>query len=260
MDMGLKGQVAIVTGGATGLGLAIATSLAAEGVKIAVADINDATAERTITALNETTQAIFAPTDVRESQQVDGMVRLVLERFGRIDILINNAGIVGPQGPWVDLSDEGFDLVMGVNFKGAFLCAKYVLPHMIKQRSGKILNISSCAAKTGEEYNGVYSASKGAIWNFTQSLAKENGQFNINVNAICPAAMDTELMETVYRTRSAFFGMAPEELRKKIKSGYLLPRELTVKDAANLATFLVSERANMMTGQGVNVTAGVEMH
>lgn len=260
MDMGLKDQVAIVTGGATGLGRAIATALAAEGVKIAIADINDETAARTVAALDQTTQAIFVPVDVRQSQQVDAMVRTVLKTFGRVDILINNAGIVGPQGPWVDLPDEGFDLVMGVNFKGAFLCAKYVLPHLIKQRSGKILNISSCAAKTGEEYNGVYSASKSAISNFTQSLAKENGQFNINVNAICPAAMDSELMETVYRTRSAFFGLDPEELRQKIKSGYLLPRELTVNDAANLAVFLVSERANMMTGQGVNVTAGIEVH
>jgi NAD(P)-dependent dehydrogenase (short-subunit alcohol dehydrogenase family) len=260
MDMGLEGQVAIVTGGATGLGLAIATALADEGVRIAVADVDDVLAVRTVSALNQTTQAIFAPADVRVSQQVEGMVRTVLDTFGRIDILINNAGIVGPQGPWVDLSEDGFEGVMGVNFKGAFLCAKYVLPHMIKQKSGKILNVSSCAAKTGEEYNGVYSASKSAIWNFTQSLAKETGLFNINVNAICPAAMNTELMETVYRTRSAFFGMDPAELREKIKSGYLLPRELTVADAANLAVFLVSERANMMTGQAVNVTAGVEMH
>lgn len=261
MDMGLRDKVAIVTGGSVGLGRAIARALAAEGAKIAIADIDDARGKELVKELaGQGTQAIIVKTDVSKSQDVQAMVKVVNENFGRIDILINNAGIVGPQGPWVDLAERSFDLVMGVNFKGIFLCAKYVLPYMIEQKSGKIINTSSCAGKTGEEYNGVYSATKAAIRNFTQSLSKEVGQYDINVNAVCPAALDTDLMEKVYRERSEYFGYDPEELRKAIQSGYKLPHNLTVVDAANVVVFLAGNKTNMMTGQGVNITGGIEMH
>lgn len=261
MDMGLRDKVAIVTGGSVGLGRAIARALAAEGAKIAIADIDDARGKELVEELaGQGTQAIIVKTDVSKSQDVQAMVKVVNENFGRIDILINNAGIVGPQGPWVDLAERSFDLVMSVNFKGIFLCAKYVLPYMIEQKSGKIINTSSCAGKTGEEYNGVYSATKAAIRNFTQSLSKEVGQYDINVNAVCPAALDTDLMEKVYRERSEYFGYDPEELRKAIQSGYKLPHNLTVVDAANVVVFLAGNKTNMMTGQGVNITGGIEMH
>ena len=261
MDMGLKDKVAIVTGGAMGLGRAIALALAREGVKIAIADIAEAEATGVVEELKaEGVEAVAITTDVTQSDQVQAMIAGVIERFGKIDILVNNAGIVGPQGPWVDLPEEGFDMVMGINFKGVFLFAKYVLPHMIAQKSGKIIMTSSCAGKTGEEYNGVYSVTKAAIWNMTHSLAKEVGKFGINVNSICPAAMDTELMEKVYRERAAYFGIRPDDLRKRIKGGYVVPGDLSVTDAANVAVFLASDKTNMMTGQGVNITGGIEMH
>ena len=192
--------------------------------------------------------------------QVQALVNAVFNKFGKIDILVNNAGILGPQGPWVNLAEEDFDLVMRINFMGVYLCAKYVLPHMIKHRSGKIINISSCAGKTGEEYQGVYSAGKAAILNFTQSLAKEVGKYKINVNAVCPAATDTALMEKLCRERSQYLGYSPDEFRKSVKSSYKLPRELTVEDAANVVLFLAGDKTNMMTGQGVNITGGIEMH
>ena len=261
MEMGLKDKRAIVTGGAMGLGRAIALALAREGANIAIADIAEAETAKVVRELRAAgVEALAVRTDVTQSDQVRAMVAVVAEKFGGIDILINNAGIVGPQGPWVDLSEEGFDLVMSINFKGAFLCVKYVLPHMIAQKSGKIIMTSSCAGKTGEEYNGVYSVTKAAIWNMTHSLAKEVGTFGINVNAICPAAMDTELMETVYRERAEYFGIMPDELRKKIKGSYVVPGDLSVADAANVAVFLASDKTNMMTGQGVNITGGIEMH
>ena len=261
MDMGLKDKVAIVTGGAMGLGRAICLALGSEGVKIAIADLDEFEANKVTEKLySDGIEALAVKTDVTQSDQVRTMVTAVVRKFGRIDILINNAGIVGPQGPWVDLPENGFDLVMGVNFKGIFLCAKYVLPHMIEQKSGKIIMTSSCAGKIGEEYNGIYSATKAAIWNMTHSLSKEVGKFGINVNSICPAAMDTELMEKVYRERAEFFGIEPDDLRKRIKSGYVVPGDLSVTDAANVAVFLASDKTNMMTGQGVNITGGIEMH
>ena len=188
------------------------------------------------------------------------MVDKALQKFSAIDILVNNAGVVGPQGPWSELTEEGFDSVVGVDFKGVYLCCRAVIPHMMERKSGKIINIASCAAKTGEEYNGVYSASKAAVQNLTQSLSRELGKYNINVNAVCPAAMDTDLMEKVYRERSKYFGIRSEDLRKKIASGFVLPEKLTVNDAANLVVFLASDKASRMTGQAVNVTGGIEVH
>ena len=261
MDMGLKGKIAVVTGGSVGLGREIARALAAEGATIAIVDIDEEGAGKVVEELEQSAcRSVAVKTDVSKSDQVQAMVKTVIDQFNRIDILVNNAGIVGPQGPWSSLSEEGFDLVMGINFKGAYLCTKYIVPHMIKQKQGKIVMVSSCAAKTGEEYNGVYSASKAALLNFTQSLSKEVGQYDINVNAVCPAAMDTDLMEKVYRERSEFFGCSPDKLRKKIKSGYKLPHDLTVKDAADVVAFLAGNKTNMMTGQGVNITGGIEMH
>ena len=261
MDMGLKSKVAIVTGGASGLGRAIALALAGEGADVVIADVDQAKAAKAARQIEEAGgRAMAIKTDVSSGADVQAMVEEAIEAFARIDILVNNAGVVGPQGPWADLTEEGYDYVVGIDFKGVFLCSKYVIPHMISQKGGKIINVASCAAKTGEQFNGLYSACKGAVWNLTQSLAAELGPHNINVNAVCPAAMDTGLMEKVYRERSEYFGFDPDELRKKIKGSYLLPRDLTVQDAANVVVFLASDKTNMMTGQAVNITGGIEMH
>ena len=261
MDMGLAGKVAIVTGGAQGVGEAIVRGLAAEGAHVVIADIQlDKAGDVAADLENAGGKALAIQTDVSDEGQVRAMVDMVIGEFGRIDILVSNAGIVGPQGPWHELTAEGFDHVVGVNFRGVFLCTRAVTPHMIAQKSGKIINMSSCAGKTGEKYNGLYSATKGAVWNLTQSMAAELGQYNINVNAVCPAAMNTALMEKVYRERSEYFGYDPDELRQDIKSSFMLPAELTVEDTANVVVFLASDKTNMMTGQGVNITGGIELH
>ena len=261
MDMGLTDKVAIVTGAARGVGRAIAVGLAVEGVKVAIVD-TDLEAAEPVAVQIETAggRALAIRTDVTVSDQVDAMTDEVIERFGRIDVLVNNAGIVGPQGPWAELSEEGFDLVIGVNFKGPYLCSSSVVPHMMKRKSGKIINIASCAGKTGEQFNGVYSATKAAIINLTQSMALELAPYEINVNAVCPAAMGTDLMEKVYRERSQYFGITERELRKQISESIPLPNELRVEDVANLVVFLASDRAQMMTAQAVNVTGGLEVH
>lgn len=261
METGIKDKVAVVTGAAAGLGKAIALGLAAEGVKVAVCDINEngiKAVAKEITGKGGASLALKA--DVSKETEVRAMVAEVLEKFAAIDILVNNAGVVGRQGPWAELPEQDFDFVVGVNFKGVYLCCRAVVPHLMKRRSGKIINIASCAAKTGEPYNGVYSATKAAIQNLTQSLARELGPYNINVNAVCPAAMDTDLMEKVYRERSKYFGIQPEELRKKIAASFILPEKLTVHDAASLVVFLASDKAARMTGQAVNITGGIEVH
>jgi meso-butanediol dehydrogenase/(S,S)-butanediol dehydrogenase/diacetyl reductase len=261
MDLDLKNKVAIVTGGALGLGRAIAMELIREGAKLAIVDINQQQAEKVAAEIGAAgNTALSIKTDVTKGSQVKTMVDTVIKELGRIDILMNNAGIVGPQVPWAELSEQSFDEVFEVNFKGMFLCAKAVLPQMMKQKSGKIVMTASCAAKTAEQFNGVYSATKAAVQSMTQSLAREVGRYNINVNSICPAAMDTNLMERVYRERSEWFDITPEELKQRIKSSFFLPRDLTVEDTAHLAVFLASDKAGMMTGQGVNITGGIEVH
>jgi NAD(P)-dependent dehydrogenase (short-subunit alcohol dehydrogenase family) len=259
--MGLNDKVAIVTGAAKGLGRAIVLALAEEGAQVIVADIDEDGAREVVDrveAMGGKGSAIT--TDVSNSESVQAMVDEAIEKHGRIDVLVTNAGVVGPQGPWGMLTEEGFDYVTGVDFRGVYLSAKAAIPHMMAQKSGKIIHIASCAGKTGEQFNGVYSACKGAVVNMTQSMAAELGPHGINVNAVCPAAMDTDLMEKVYRERSEHFGLKPDELRHRIKSSYLVPGDLTVTDAANVVVFLASDKTNMMTGQAVNITGGIEMH
>lgn len=261
METGLRGKVAIVTGGALGLGRGITIALAKEGVQTVVADIRADEAGQVVDQVRSSGgRALAIPTDVSRSDQVQAMVDQVIEQFGRIDILVNNAGIVGPQGPWVALTEEGFDRVIGVNLKGVWLCSKAVIPHMTEKQNGKIIHIASVAAKTGEEFNGLYAATKAAVQSMTQSMAAELGRHNINVNAVCPGAMPTELMETVYRERSQYFGLEPEELRTAFASRVLLPRPLTVEAVAGVVVFVASQQADMMTGQAVNTSGGLEFH
>ena len=256
----MASEYVVVTGVSSGIGYATAAKLVEEGIHV----LGTVRSEEDAVRVKAELGADFTPVmmDVTDEASIAAGVVKVKETVGEVGLvgLVNNAGIVGPQGPWHNLTEENFDFVNGINFKGMFLCAKAAIPHMIAQKSGKIINISSCAAKTGEENNGMYSATKAAVLNLTQSMSSELGRYNINVNAVCPAAMDTDLMEKVYRERSKYFGMTPDELRKKIKSGFKLPRELTVEDAANVVVFLASKKADMMTGQGVNITGGIEVH
>ena len=261
MDVGLKDKVAIVTGGAQGLGQGIALGLAAEGAHVAIADIKFDQAKRVAAEVEKAgVRAMAIKTDVTKAAEVQDMVDAVLQKFGRIDILMNNAGVVGPQGPWVDLDEEAFDTVTAINFKGVYLCAKAVLPHMMAQKSGKIVNTASLASKTGEEFNGIYSATKSAVHSITQSLALEVAPYNITVNDVCPGAMPTDLMNKVYRERGQYFGLTEEQFRKRVRDAFGLPSAMTIEDVVNVFIFLVSDKANMMTGQSINICGVTEVH
>ncbi len=262
MDMELAGKAAIVTGGGATLGRQISLALAAEGARVAVADINEEQSRRVANQIVEGGgEAFSVKTDVSDEGQVQAMVGQVVQKFGTVDVLVNNAGIVGPQGPWSELSPDGFDSVVGVNLKGTYLCSKTVSGHMTAQQSGRIVNIASIAGKTGEIYNGLYSATKSAVISLTQSLALELAKASITVNAVCPAGIkDSEIMKTVYTQRAKWFEMTPEALRKEWRAAIPLPYEVTVEDLANTVVFLASDKARNITGEAVNVTGGVEVH
>lgn len=260
MDMGLKGKVAIVTGGGKGIGQAVCLSLAREGAKVVVADI-DYTAAQNVCQKIKSLDGQASPfrVDVTSVSSVRELVKATCREFTEVDILINSAGIINI-AEVIDLRESDWDRVMEVNAKGVFLTCQAVLKCMIRQKAGKILNIASQAGKTGFPYEAHYSASKGAVIVFTQALAREVAKYGINVNAVCPGSIETEMNITVTEETAKILGITCKEKRAQTISATPVSRKGTPEDVAGLITFLVSEKADFMTGQAVNITGGREFH
>jgi len=244
--MKLKGKVAIVTGAAQGIGRGIALALAIEGTKVVVSDISDKIADvvREIKSLGFEALAVRA--NVAESKETEEMAKAAIKKFGRIDILVNNAGIY-PFKPLVEMKEEDWDRVIGVNLKGVFNCTKAVLSKMIEQKSGNIINISSIAGTVVGYPNLVhYSASKGGMLGFTRSAAIELAQYGIRVNAIAPGAVETPGTK-----------VAGEEALKQVEQTIPQKRMGQPRDIANLVVFLASEDSSYITGQLIIADGGL---
>ncbi|MDA0232438.1 MAG: SDR family NAD(P)-dependent oxidoreductase [Chloroflexi bacterium] len=263
----LSEKVAVVTGGATGIGRAIGLKLAEQGASILVSDINEDAAGRTadeIAALG--VQAAAQVTNVVDSGATDAMAARAVELFGRIDILINNAGVAGAPG-WYTRSrstEEDWRFTYGVNVLGSVNAANSVIPHMKSARYGKILNLASIAGREGRPSLPHYSASKSAIINYTQALAGELAGDNINVNAICPGLLWTPMWEQVggryARNDPQYEGLAPRDVfEKMIAANIPFGREQTPEDIGDAAVFLCSDEAKNITGQALNVDGGFFM-
>ena len=273
----LSGKVALVTGagGEHGIGRAIATRLAKEGADVIVNDITTNPSNmagwgglpevvREIEALGRQSMSIVA--DVSDANQVHNMIRQVLERFGHIDILVNNAAACAGRDrvPVVDLEEDAWDLVQNVNVKGTFLCCKTVARAMIDRgKGGKIINISSTSGKRGVARYAAYCASKFAVIGFTQSPALELAPHRINVNAICPGLVETERvdqMAAVLKTE----GMSTEEYREKMIEQAILTTPLgrvgQTSDVAKVAASLASSESDYLTGLSISVSGGSLMH
>lgn len=252
--MRLKDRVAIVTGGALGIGRAYALRLVEEGAKVAIADIAYEAAVTTAKEIeNRGGTALAIRTDVADEASVGDMVRQTAERFGRIDILINNAALfVGlfPRKPFTEITVEEWDRAMAVNIKGLFLCAKAVFPHMKAQGQGKIINISSSTFWTGTQDFLHYVTSKGAVIAFTRQLAREVGDYGINVNAITPGLTESEGAATVY---------TPERF-DTAASGRCIKRRERPEDLVGTVVFLASDDSDFITGQTINVDGGYAFH
>jgi len=240
----LNGKVAIVTGAGQGIGREIALCLAREGARIAVIDVTDKafTVADEIKLLNGDSVAIKC--DVTNWQEINNMVNDVVGKFGRIDVLVNNAGIRGPRSFITEIKEEEWDEVIAVNLKGPFLVTKAVLPVMIKQKKGKIINISSIAGMISGLFGALpYSASKAGLVGFTRSLAVEVGSYGINVNAICPGFIATEM--SLGKVDKGGHTVDFDIFRNEVP----LKREGKPEDIANLLAFLASDDANYITGQ-----------
>ena len=255
--------IAVVTGAAQGLGEAIAHRLAREGAHVGVADINSQGALQVATAIEERTgrQAIPLVVDVTDETQVERMVVHMTEAFGRLDVLVSNAGILQAH----DITEFPADVwrqVIEINLTGYFLCAKHAAKVMRQQGSGAIIQINSKSGKKGSFRNSAYAASKFGGLGLTQSIALDLAPHGVRVNSVCPGnLLDSPLwVDSLYEQFSRRLGMTPQEVRERYESRVPLGRGCTYEDVCNVVVFLASDQSAYMTGQAINVTGGQEMH
>lgn len=248
--MKLKDKIAIVTGAGQGLGKAIAIGLAGEGATVLAADIFEETARETVTAIEERggTASAF-PVDISRSYQVQQMVAAAVERYGKIDILVNNAAINTMANSQM-ITEEVWDQTIAVNLTGTFLCCKYAIAEMQKTGGGTIINIASVQGLEGFANSLAYSASKGGVMNLTKCLAIDHARDNIRVNAICPADIETPMLTNLVEQE----GMEPMKkymLRKHAMRRFGKPGEI-----ASVAVFLASDDSSYITGESITVDGG----
>ena len=243
-------RVAVVTGAGSGMGRAIAHRLARDGCAVAVLDLDADAADKVVGEVREAGgEAAAAGVDVSSRQQVDQAMQRVRAELGPILVLVNNAGITG-FGEFLKITDEKLDRVMKVNFCGTFYCTQAVLPDMLDARWGRIVNISSSSAQTGQQYMTHYAASKGAVIAFTKSLALEYGAAGITVNTIPPGSIDTRMLRE--SERRGMFGGSVQAVAERIP----VRRIGTGEDIAAACSFLVSDDAGYVTGQVIGVNGG----
>jgi NAD(P)-dependent dehydrogenase (short-subunit alcohol dehydrogenase family) len=253
----LQGQVAIVTGGGRALGKTIALRLARDGADLVLAGPEPAELQAVaaeVEALGG--KALAVVTDVTREEQVSALAVRALEALGRIDVLVNNAGIIGPTAPVVNLRRADWDEVLAVNLTGAMLCCRAILPHMIARRSGRIINISSVAGKIAYALRSPYAVSKWGLIGLTLTLAKEVGEHDIQVNAVCPGPVAGERMRGIIATRAAELGQTTAEVERFYVQAAVLKRMVSAEDVAAVVAFLASPEARNITGQAIDVAAG----
>jgi 2-dehydro-3-deoxy-L-rhamnonate dehydrogenase (NAD+) len=244
MELTAEGtRVAVVTGGAGGLGTAMAQRLAADGFRVVAADLPAALA--TWSAGHPSPALMYAPVDVTDADAVAAMCALVLDRWGRIDVLVNNAGIAGPTSPVTDYPPDAWAQVIAVNLTGVFHCTRACLPSMTARGYGRIVNIASIAGKDGNPEMSAYSAAKAGVIAFTKSVAKETARSGVLVNCVVPGVLDAGLTDR-----------APEEERRLFQSRVPMGRMGTAGELAELVSWLSSERCSFSTGAAFDLTGG----
>jgi 2-hydroxycyclohexanecarboxyl-CoA dehydrogenase len=261
MDLGLKGKKAIVTGGASNIGRGISLTLAAEGAIVIIADLDEKQANKTAGDIKAAGgQAIPMKVDITKLDEVEAMVKKVVEQYQRVDILVNNAGW-DAFAFFVDTTPDLWDKIIKINYVGMMNCCKAVLRPMINQKSGAIVSISSDASRVGGPREAVYSGCKGAINSLSKTLARENGRFGIRVNVVSPGATPPKPEDI--GEMSMHYGVqgpaSTPEAQKELFRLYPLGRVGTPKDIGNAVAFLASEAASFITGQNISVSGGYSM-
>jgi NAD(P)-dependent dehydrogenase (short-subunit alcohol dehydrogenase family) len=261
--MKLEGKVAIVTGASRGIGEGIALCMAAAGAKVVVAsrtvkeiDYMPGTIHSVAKQIEDRGgRSLPVQVDVSDEEQVQAMVDKTMEEFGQIDILVNNAGVVLTIKPLWEVTKEEWDWLYSVDVTGTFLCCKYVLPHMIERKYGKIINMGSIQGRQGLRGQAAYGGCKAGIHNFTLALAKDVAPYNINVNAVGPGASRSFMIESMIHSKM------PDEAKDTVfdllyENFSLLRREVTAEDIGNACVFLASEAARNINGQTLYIDGG----
>jgi 3-oxoacyl-[acyl-carrier protein] reductase len=247
----LEGRVAVVTGGGGGLAEGICARLARDGAAVACADVSPEKAERVAGQVAASGgRSLAVGVDVSDKGSVDAMVGRVVEEFGGVDVLVNNAAIY-PRRAWTEIEEKEWDRVMAVNLKGYFLCARAVYPHMKERGGGSIVNVSSITFFVGWTLLLDYVTSKGGIVGFTRTLAREVGPEGINVNAIAPGAFPTDA-EKIHPDQEGY--------NRWVLDQQSIKRRGTPDDIGNLIAFLASDEASFISGQTVGIDGGWMMH
>tara|TARA_Y100000588_G_scaffold365426_1_gene430041 strand:+ start:516 stop:1304 length:789 start_codon:yes stop_codon:yes gene_type:complete len=240
-------RIAIVTGGAQGMGRAVSELLARNGVSVVINDVNKSAVETVAAELEELGLNVKPVAgDVTSSKDVDRLVNETIAEFGSVNILVNNAGVLRPTKV-IDIEESEWDFVVGVNLKGTFLCSKAVLPYMQTQKWGRIVNFSSTAGKNVSTVGGAhYTSAKAGILGFTRHLAKESAGYGITVNSVCPGLIDTEMVNSTIS----------EEKKQEYANSFPIKRLGQVREVADLVGFLVSDKAAYITGASIDINGG----
>jgi NAD(P)-dependent dehydrogenase (short-subunit alcohol dehydrogenase family) len=255
--MKLENQTAIVTGAGRGIGKEIVLALARQGANVVLA----ARDEKALSNVAEEVRnlgrhALVVVTDVSNETQVNAMVSAAIREFGRLNILVNNAGVVGPTAPVTNVTREQWDEVLAINLTGAFLCARAVIPHMLERRSGSIINIASIAGKLAYALRSPYAVSKWGMLGLSRTLAQELGEYNIRVNAICPGPTAGDRMRAVIATRAKELGRSEAEVEKEYLQGTALKNWVDPTNVAAAVVFLASTEGSSITGEALEISSG----
>ncbi|RLG40077.1 MAG: short-chain dehydrogenase [Thermoproteota archaeon] len=244
----LEGKVAIITGAGSGIGRATALLFAEEGAKVVICDIAESGAEVCKEITERGGEAIFIKVDVSKAKDVAYLIEKTIERYGRLDVLVNNAGIPS-SGTVLDITEAEWDRVLDVNLKGAFLCSKYAIPEMMKGGGGVIVNVASVLGLVGGKGEAAYCASKGGLIALTKALALDFAEYKIRVNCICPGSVETPMRQRIMASK------APEE-RRAAELKIPIKRVARPEEIARAILFLASDESSYMTGSTLVVDGG----
>lgn len=244
-----KNKVAVITGAATGIGRATALAFAHEGAHVVLVDVDDAHAQETLRMIEAGgAEGLYIHVDVSHAKEVQGMMEKTLAAFGRIDIAVNNAGIEGKSASIAECTEENFDKIIATNLKGVWLCMKYEIPHMLKNKSGAIVNMSSVAGLVGFEGLSAYTASKHAVIGLTKTAALEYAKQGIRVNSVCPGAIATPMLARI--------AGGEREAEKSFAALEPVGRIGKPEEIADAVLWLCSEKSSFVTGQAIAVDGG----
>jgi len=262
MDLGLSGKTVIITGGSSNIGRGILLAFARQGSNIVNADIDESQGRKVVEHANALgASAVYVKADVTVWDSANSMVEAALQRFGKIDVLVNNVGMARHQGPFAEKPREECELEVRLNFWSVLNCTRAVCDHMIERNYGKIVNIGSGAGLVGAANAAIYSASKAAVIALSKALSKELGRYGININVVCPGWIVPQSLDDVgemsfwSRGRDAY----PDDVLRKIVKATPIGRLGNAQDIGHISVFLASDCASYITGQSISVDGGLTM-